>query len=310
LAGADDTRRIILPAATPARRWPHLIILEGEGLGQVFRLLGPETIIGRAPGVDIFLDSDTVSRQHARLVITGDQVTVEDLGSRNGTYVDMDVVKEPRLLHDGAHLAIGTSTMLKLTHAIALDAAVRKAGFELASRDPATLAANTHYFIDRLRAEHAFAVRHRQPLTLVFLRVDGIEARAGDEGTEKNSEGERLMREVAAIFRSSLRAEDLLARSDADLFVALIRSSGRQGVEMAERMRACVRRPGETADGGTTPALTAVVVPLAASGFAAAETILVAATNAANTILRQSRDRVVALPPLVIDAAIVPSDGA
>lgn len=49
------------------------------------RLVAGENIIGRpAPGI-ISLDAPTVSRQHARIVVHRDQVTVEDLGSKNGT---------------------------------------------------------------------------------------------------------------------------------------------------------------------------------------------------------------------------------
>lgn len=303
--GVDETRRIVLPASAPPRRWPHLIVLEGEGVGQVFRLVRPETIIGRSPGADIYIDSDTISRRHARLTLVGDQVTVEDLGSRNGTYVEMDQVKGPCVLHDGAHLAIGTSTLLKLTHAVALDAAIRKAGFELASRDPATLAANTSYFVDRLRGEHAYAVRHREPLILVFLRVDGIGSGVGEEA--ETPEINDVMRSVARVLRSSLRAEDLLARSGSDLFVTLVRSTGQKGMDMAERMRSQVSQSMEGRKAGQPVTLTAVVVPLGASGPAAAETVLVSATEAAQGILRRSADRAVLMPTLATE--LVPGDG-
>lgn len=46
-----------------------------------------EHTVGRDAGADILLDSASVSRQHARICLTGTDVTVEDLGSKNGTYV-------------------------------------------------------------------------------------------------------------------------------------------------------------------------------------------------------------------------------
>lgn len=46
-----------------------------------------EHIVGRDPAADVWLDSPSVSRRHARLVVDADGVAVEDLGSKNGTQV-------------------------------------------------------------------------------------------------------------------------------------------------------------------------------------------------------------------------------
>jgi two-component system, cell cycle response regulator len=306
---ADETRRIMLPTTRLGRRWPHLVIVEGEGLGEVFRLLDPETIIGRAPGVDICLASDSVSRQHARLTIAGDQVLVEDLGSRNGTYVDMDIVKGTQPLKAGAHLAIGWSTLFRLTHALALDTAVRKTDFERSTRDPATLVANTHYFLDRLRGDYAYALRHHEPLTLVFLQVDGM--RSGSNARDRDTpeieapETDAVMRRVAAVLRPMLRAEDLLARSGNETFVVLLRSNGRQATEMAERVRSSVADgSGATNAGHHRQTLSAVVVPVATSAAAAPETVLVAATEVSNAALGDAKDRVVLVPMLSVEGIL------
>jgi DNA-binding winged helix-turn-helix (wHTH) protein len=52
-----------------------------------FRLTDGEHTVGREPGVAIRLDSPKVSRHHARFVARGRDVSVEDLGSKNGTFV-------------------------------------------------------------------------------------------------------------------------------------------------------------------------------------------------------------------------------
>jgi two-component system response regulator AtoC len=62
---------VFAPAQVPAR---HLL-----GLGKL--------VIGRAATCDIVIDHETISRQHAALHVTADGVTVEDLGSANGTSV-------------------------------------------------------------------------------------------------------------------------------------------------------------------------------------------------------------------------------
>src|SRR6185503_17371222 len=47
-----------------------------------------DLLIGRSETADVRIDHDAVSRKHARLVLEGDCVSVMDLGSRNGTYVN------------------------------------------------------------------------------------------------------------------------------------------------------------------------------------------------------------------------------
>src|SRR5262245_54845952 len=54
--------------------------------GQAALSLG-ENILGRDRDVAVWLDSPTVSRHHARILISGDQVMLEDLASKNGTYM-------------------------------------------------------------------------------------------------------------------------------------------------------------------------------------------------------------------------------
>ena len=59
-------------------------LLTGE---EEFRLLEGRTVVGRDRAAGVFLDDSTVSRRHARLVVDGPNVTIEDLGSKNGTFV-------------------------------------------------------------------------------------------------------------------------------------------------------------------------------------------------------------------------------
>jgi DNA-binding winged helix-turn-helix (wHTH) protein len=47
-----------------------------------------EHVIGRDPAADVVIDSATVSRRHARLVVSAAGATVEDLQSKNGTFVN------------------------------------------------------------------------------------------------------------------------------------------------------------------------------------------------------------------------------
>jgi DNA-binding winged helix-turn-helix (wHTH) protein len=65
-----------------------------------------ENIIGRAPDAGVWIDAVGVSRHHARIVVN-EQPTVEDLGSKNGTFVRGHRVTMPRPLADGDQIRLG-----------------------------------------------------------------------------------------------------------------------------------------------------------------------------------------------------------
>lgn len=64
-------------------------------------------VIGRARDAAIRVDSGGVSRHHARIVVSGNEARVEDLGSKNGTFVDGQAVTGLTLLTDGSEVRIG-----------------------------------------------------------------------------------------------------------------------------------------------------------------------------------------------------------
>jgi pSer/pThr/pTyr-binding forkhead associated (FHA) protein len=65
-------------------------------------------IIGRGTDTSIWIDAPGVSRHHAQIVITGDEATIEDLGSKNGTYVAGERILAPRRLVDGDQIRLGS----------------------------------------------------------------------------------------------------------------------------------------------------------------------------------------------------------
>jgi DNA-binding winged helix-turn-helix (wHTH) protein len=66
-----------------------------------------ENIIGR-DGPGVVLDSPTVSRRHARVVVEGTHAIIEDLGSKNGTFVNNEIVTSPQPLKDGDRIRVGS----------------------------------------------------------------------------------------------------------------------------------------------------------------------------------------------------------
>jgi DNA-binding winged helix-turn-helix (wHTH) protein len=73
-----------------------------------FPLAVGEHVIGRDPDVEVRLDDSTVSRRHARLVVTANGTVLEDFGSKNGTYRGGERVTAPVQLADGDAIRIGS----------------------------------------------------------------------------------------------------------------------------------------------------------------------------------------------------------
>ncbi len=71
-----------------------------------------EHVLGRDPDVDFFLAFPGVSRRHALLNVSAGRATINDLGSKNGTFVDDQRVEGPRSLGDGDIIGVGA---VKLT---------------------------------------------------------------------------------------------------------------------------------------------------------------------------------------------------
>lgn len=76
-----------------------------------FALPAGETIIGRDPGAAVFLDDASISRRHARIVVSDDGATLEDLGSKNGTHVGDRKIEAPVPLADGDAIRVGSVSL-------------------------------------------------------------------------------------------------------------------------------------------------------------------------------------------------------
>jgi DNA-binding winged helix-turn-helix (wHTH) protein len=73
-----------------------------------FPLSAGEHVIGRDPDIQIRLDASTVSRRHARIVVTAGGAVLEDFGSKNGTFRGNDRISSPVHLSDGDAIRIGS----------------------------------------------------------------------------------------------------------------------------------------------------------------------------------------------------------
>jgi pSer/pThr/pTyr-binding forkhead associated (FHA) protein len=79
-----------------------------------FDLLEGENIVGRDHGAVIRLTAPGISRKHARIVVSGDIVTIQDLGSKSGTFVQGSRVEGVRELREGDEIRVSRELLVLL----------------------------------------------------------------------------------------------------------------------------------------------------------------------------------------------------
>ena len=87
-----------------------LAVIQGAATGQIFQITKTRTTMGRS-GADINLDDPEASRQHAMLEVIGDHAIVRDLGSTNGTFVDLERI-EQQVLNNHMEFRIGSHVLM------------------------------------------------------------------------------------------------------------------------------------------------------------------------------------------------------
>jgi len=83
-----------------------LQLIQGTGAAEDIHLQGNQSVLGRHPDCDVVLDAASVSRQHAQILREDGQYYIEDLHSRNGTFVNGRQIQGRQLLEDGDRLKI------------------------------------------------------------------------------------------------------------------------------------------------------------------------------------------------------------
>jgi two-component system cell cycle response regulator len=238
--GGDDDTDTRVSTMSPVgvgadeRNRAYLVVLAGMSRGEMFKLQGLRSIIGRGPTAQIRLSDDGVSREHSAVSLVGDKMVLDDLGSTNGTYCN-GVRVTSRELSDGDKIMIGSTTILKFTYHDQLDEVFQQQMYESALRDSLTKVFNRKHFNDLLAKEFAFATRHSAPLALLFIDLDHFKNVNDSFG---HPAGDYVLAEVSGVLASGIRSEDVLARFGGEEFCVLCRGTDKAGaLELGERLR-------------------------------------------------------------------------
>jgi len=108
VAGSVTIEAVVDAVPPPPPRY-ELAVESGPQAGCRFPLEG-EVTIGRSPANDVVLNDPQVSRRHARIILEDGRVTIEDVGSLNGTYVNGERAGRARLSANDA-IVIGETKL-------------------------------------------------------------------------------------------------------------------------------------------------------------------------------------------------------
>lgn len=202
---------------------------ENQRLGSRFRLSPGTTLeIGRSAATGISLPEVlSISRTHARLRYFGHRVTIEDLGSTNGTYVNGRRINGQAALQSGDRFQTA-AVHFKFLHERDPEHAYHEAIYDLVMRDGLTEIYNKRKYDEELQREFARALRHRRPLSLIAFDIDEFK-QVND--TYGHLCGDFVLKQLASLVREVVRPEQIFARVGGDEFAILAPETELEGAE-------------------------------------------------------------------------------
>lgn len=236
----DETTQIILTSDLDEKlraleKIPSLIIIDGSDSGQVYKLTTSAVSVGRGSNANIRLNDKTVSRKHFLLEVNPSHVTLIDLQSSNGTYVNGDRVLKKRLAN-GDKVRVG-NTAMKFEFADTDESEFHDMVYHLITFDDLTSLYNRKYLMNHL--ELAFKARKQyHPLTILFLDLDHFKL---VNDTYDHLTGSDVLSEFGRLLLSNLRSSDLACRYGGEEFIVILQdTTALQAIYVAEKVRKLV----------------------------------------------------------------------
>jgi diguanylate cyclase (GGDEF)-like protein len=280
--------------AEPKR--PVVVVLEGDRTSALFEVPPGEITIGRDASCSVVIPENACSRAHARIVHAAarnresvPKVTVEDLGSTNGTYLNGIKIEAPVQLTSGDKVRIGETILgFYLWDEITLQA--EDALLRSATTDALTGLFNRGFFQDSLRREFERARRYSRPLSLIFLDIDEFKH---FNDTHGHQAGDQVLREVGRLVTGSSRLSDIPCRFGGEEVCIILPETQLPGAMLgAYRMLELIRAH-KVEWAGTTLSVTASFgVAELGAWMRDGEDLVKAADQALYNAKREGRDRI------------------
>jgi diguanylate cyclase (GGDEF)-like protein len=196
--------------------------------------------IGRDRENDIVLDSDSVSRRHARVEHRDGRIYLTDLDSTNGTYVndDNEPVRDSQLRR-GDQVKIG-DTIFKYLSGSDVETQYHETIFNMTITDGLTDVGNKKRLDQLVQKEIPRALRHSRDLALLMVDIDHFK---DVNDTYGHLAGDSVLRDLAGILAKRLRPDDELGRYGGEEFAAILPETSLGGaLKIAEDLRGLVEQ--------------------------------------------------------------------
>jgi two-component system cell cycle response regulator len=296
----DRTKTLVLDQETinreiqKAKEQPAcLILIRGTPQGHRFFITQDEMIIGRDPSADLCIADQSISRRHAKVNRTDHGVTLEDLGSSNGTSVN------GKKLEPGNIVTLAKEDLVKLGNSIVkyLPAGELEIVFygnlnQAANTDPMTKCFNKGYFMEAIEAEFKRAKALTTPLSLIFFDLDHFKKVNDTYGHEG---GDYVLKEFSNLVRALgvIQQKDIFARYGGEEFCLLLPSTVIQDAEKtAELIRGKIQAHNFTYEGSRIPVTSSLGVSELRSEMETASDLIKSADKALYESKQNGRNRV------------------
>ena len=107
-AFCEEAQEAVRAAAAPESGSAFCVVVDGRPRA----LHRGENVIGRAIDAEVWIDSESVSRRHAIIRVENGRAALEDLGSKNGTWLRGERVRDLAPLSDGDEVRVGSVTLV------------------------------------------------------------------------------------------------------------------------------------------------------------------------------------------------------
>lgn len=269
-----------------------LIVIHGKPKGHRFFLTQSEMIIGRDPTADLCVPDQSISRKHARVCKQDGKVSIIDLNSSNGTFINDKKIPpgQPAFLVKEDMVKLGNS-ILKFLPAGELETLFYGSLGSAAHTDALTRIYNKGYLLEALDAEFKRAKALHHDFTLVFFDLDHFKKINDTFGHEA---GDLVLKELANLIRSGyLRSRDVFARYGGEEFVILLYGmNAKTAADLSERIRSAVESHAFIYEGKRMPVTTSIGIAEMHSGMESPQTLLKAADKALYASKQNGRNRV------------------
>ena len=272
----------------PTAKEACLVVIYGAELGKKYNLESPSFIVGRSSKSDICIDQESVSRNHCKLINTGKEIVLKDLGSTNGTQVN-DALVDEHVLRDGDLVKVGR-TILKFLTGGNIEHAYHEEIYRLTTTDGLTQVYNRRYFLEVMERELSRAYRYERALSLVMFDIDHFKQ---INDTFGHLAGDCVLKQLSAVVKERIRREDIMARYGGEEFAIVLPELSKEGaMQLAEELRAIVEKEVFSFEGREIPVTISVGVASADPNVKDVDHFLKAADERLYAAKRQGRNRI------------------